>query len=183
MPQNQTRASAALRTDLLLVVFLIALDAVARILPHAPGFLPVAASALFAGRMLRIPGLALVVPVAAMALSSPLLGAEDWRVLLVVYVAIAVPAVAGMWLRKHSGAALTVAAMVACSLIFFAASNFAVWAFSDMYAHTMSGLTQCYVAALPFLDKTVMGDLFWTAVLFGGVWLVQNAPSLARRAL
>jgi len=183
MPQNQTRASAALRTDLLLVVFLIALDAVARILPHAPGFLPVAASALFAGRMLRIPGLALVVPVAAMSLSSPLLGAEDWRVLLVVYVAIAVPAVAGMWLRKHSGAALTVAAMVACSLIFFAASNFAVWAFSDMYAHTMSGLTQCYVAALPFLDKTVMGDLFWTAVLFGGVWLVQNAPSLARRAL
>ncbi|MGC1464269.1 MAG: DUF6580 family putative transport protein [Pseudolabrys sp.] len=183
MPQNQTRASAALRTDLLLVVFLIALDAVARILPHAPGFLPVAASALFAGRMLRIPGLALVVPVAAMTLSSPLLGAEDWRVLLVVYVAIAVPAVAGMWLRKHSGAALTVAAMVACSLIFFAASNFAVWAFSDMYAHTMSGLTQCYVAALPFLDKTVMGDLFWTAVLFGGAWLVQNAPSLARRAL
>jgi uncharacterized protein DUF6580 len=181
MSQNQTRASI-LWTDLALVAFLIAFDAVARLLPHAPGFLPVAASALFAGRMLRIPFLALVVPVAAMALSSPLLGAEDWRVLLVVYAAIAVPALAGMGLRKRSGAALTAAAMVACSLVFFAASNFAVWAFSGMYAHTMNGLAQCYAAALPFLDKTVMGDLFWTAVLFGGAWLVQNVPALSRRA-
>ena len=181
MPQNQTRASI-LWTDLALVVFLIAFDAVARLLPHAPGFLPVAASALFAGRMLRIPFLALIVPVAAMALSSPLLGAEDWRVLLAVYTAIALPALAGMGLRRHSGVTLTVAAMVACSLIFFAASNFAVWAFSSMYAHTMDGLAQCYVAALPFLDKTVMGDLFWTAVLFGGAWLVQNVPALTRRA-
>ncbi len=180
MMPAKTRTSAPLWTDLALVIFLVAFDAVARLLPHAPGFLPVAASALFAGRMLRIPGLAIVVPVAAMALSSPLLGAEDWRILAVIYAAIAVPALAGMWLRKHPGAAMTVAAMVACSLIFFAASNFAVWAFGGMYAHTLDGLAQCYVAALPFLDKTVMGDLFWTAVLFGGAWLVQNAPMLRR---
>ncbi len=35
-------------------------------------------------------------------------------------------------------------------------------------------------AAVP--DKTVLGDLFWTAVLFGGAWLVQHGPALARRA-
>ncbi|HVV61104.1 MAG TPA: DUF6580 family putative transport protein [Pseudolabrys sp.] len=180
MPQNQTRASTPLWTDLALVAFLIAFDVVARLLPHVPGFMPVAASALFAGRMLRIPFLALVVPVAAMALSSPLLGAEDWRVLLVVYAALALPALAGMGLRRHSSAALTVAAMIVCSLVFFAASNFAVWAFGGLYPHTMDGLAQCYVAALPFLDKTVMGDLFWTAVLFGGAWLVQRAPMLRR---
>ena len=52
-----------------------------------------------------------------------------------------------------------------------------------MYPLTWQGLTQCYVAALPFLDKTVLGDLFWTAVLFGGAWLVQHMPSLSRRAL
>ena len=45
------------------------------------------------------------------------------------------------------------------------------------------GLTQCFIAALPFLDKTVLGDLFWTAVLFGGAWLMQHVPSLSRRAL
>ena len=34
-------------------------------------------------------------------------------------------------------------------------------------------------AAVP--RKTVLGDLFWTAVLFGGAWLVQHGPALARR--
>jgi hypothetical protein len=52
-----------------------------------------------------------------------------------------------------------------------------------MYPMTFEGLAQCYLAAVPFLDKTVMGDLFWTAVLFGGAWLVQHGPALARRAL
>jgi hypothetical protein len=75
-----------------------------------------------------------------------------------------------------------VAAMLSCSLIFFVSTNFAVWAFSGMYPPTWQGLTQCYVAALPFLDKTVLGDLFWTAVLFGGVWLAQRVPGLSRRA-
>ncbi|HEX5507884.1 MAG TPA: DUF6580 family putative transport protein, partial [Pseudolabrys sp.] len=112
MMTDKSRAASPLWTDFALVAFLIAFDAVARLLPHAPGFLPVAASALFAGRMLRLPGLAIVVPVAAMALSSPLLGAEDWRILAVVYAAIAVPALAGMWLRKRPGATMTAAAMV-----------------------------------------------------------------------
>jgi hypothetical protein len=29
----------------------------------------------------------------------------------------------------------------------------------------------------------VMGDLFWCAALFGGAWLVQHGPALARRPL
>jgi hypothetical protein len=73
--------------------------------------------------------------------------------------------------------------MVACSLLFFLLSNGAVWAFSGMYSPTWQGLTQCYIAALPFLERTVLGDLFWTAVLFGGAWLVQHRPSVSRRAL
>jgi hypothetical protein len=32
-------------------------------------------------------------------------------------------------------------------------------------------------------DLAFSGDLFWTAVLFGGAWLVQHGPALARRAL
>jgi hypothetical protein len=44
-------------------------------------------------------------------------------------------------------------------------------------------LMACYIAALPFLEKTVLGDLAWTGVLFGGAWLVQHGPALARRSL
>jgi hypothetical protein len=180
MQPNKARAD--LWMDLGLVAFLIAFDVAARLLPHAPGVWPVAASALFAGRMMRMPAFAPVVPLLATALSNFALANDDWRVTLVVYAAICVPALAGMLARRWGGALPVVTAMLSCSLIFFAVTNFAVWAFNGMYPMNFQGLGRCYAAALPFLDKTVIGDLFWTAVLFGGAWLVQHRPTLARRA-
>ena len=178
-----TKARNDLWMDLALVAFLIALCAIARVLPHPYGFLPVAASALFAGRMLHMPALALLVPVAAMLLSGLFIDGDDWRVSAIVYAALAVPALAGIWSRRFSGALPVIGTMVGCSLFFFAASNFAVWLFSGMYPLTAEGLAACYVAALPFLDKTVLGDLFWLGVLSGGAWLIQHNPLIARRSL
>ena len=57
MQPNKTRAD--LWMDLALMAFLIGFDVAARLLPHAPGVWPVAATALFAGRIFRIPALAL----------------------------------------------------------------------------------------------------------------------------
>ena len=180
MQPSKTRAD--LWMDLAMMAFLIGIDVAARLLPHVPGIWPVAATALFAGRTLRIPALALVVPLAATALSNVALPGDDWQVTLVVYGALLVPAVAGIASRRWRGALPVVAAMVSSSLLFFIATNFAVWAFNGMYPMTLDGLVQCYVAALPFLDRTVFGDLLWTAVLFGGAWAVANGPALARRA-
>jgi len=174
---------ADLWMDLLLVAFLIGLNVAARLLPHVPGMWPFAASALFAGRMLRLPVLAVIVPLAAVLLSNVTLAGDDWRITLVVCLAVTLPAFAGMLVRRWPGAVPVVVAMVSCSLIFFVATNFAVWAFSGIYPLTLEGLTQCYVAALPFLDKTVLGDLFWTAVLFGGAWLAHRVPALSGRTL
>jgi hypothetical protein len=178
---QQTRTRADLTSDLALVAFLIGLDVVARLAPHAPGVWPVAASALFAGRMLRVPLLAFVVPLAATVLSNLVLPGDDGRVLLVVAAALCVPAALGM-AGRHWGAARTVAAMIASSLVFFVTTNFAVWAFDGMYPMTLAGLTQCYAAALPFLDRTVFGDLAWCAALFGGAWLVRHGPALLKKA-
>jgi len=178
-----TKTRADLWMDLGLVAFLIALNVVARLLPHAPGFLPVAASGLFAARVLRIPALALLVPVLGMILSDVALPGEDWRIQAVGFAAIAIPALAGMLTRRWRGVLPVVATMVPCSVLFFLLSNGAVWAFGNLYPRTLEGLTQCYIAALPFLEKTVLGDLFWTAALFGGAWLVQHVPALSRRAL
>jgi hypothetical protein len=181
MQPNKARTD--LWMDVALVVFLIGFDVAARLLPHAPGVWPFAASALFAGRMLRLPALAVIVPVAAVLLSNVALAGDDWQVTLVVCAAITLPAFAGMLARRWSGALPVVGAMVSCSLIFFVTTNFAVWAFNGMYPMTWQGLVQCYVAALPFLDKTVLGDLMWTAILFGGAWAVARGPALlAKRA-
>lgn len=57
---------------------------------------------------------------------------------------------------------------------FFVISDFAVWAGSNMYPHTLSGLTACFVAAIPFYRN----DLVSTSIVLG---LAFGVPALLRR--
>jgi hypothetical protein len=44
---------------------------------------------------------------------------------------------------------------------------------------TPSGLVACYVAGLPYFWNTLLGDLVFTGVLFGGFALLERAvPAL-----
>jgi hypothetical protein len=175
---NIRRGAAAIATELPLVACLLTLDVFARLLPHAPNVTPMAATALFAGVIFRSRLIALITPVAAMVLGDLVIGTYDWRVAGVVYVSLALPAIAGMWgrsLRTTRLPLLLVPLALASSVTFFVTTNFAVWSFGGMYADDLAGLLHCYVAALPFLRNGVMGDLFWTAVLFGGWWLIARA--------
>src|SRR5215471_16317484 len=156
--------------ELSLAMGLVGLDIVARLAPHAPNVTPIAASALFAGMVLRSRALALAVPLAAMLVSDLLVGAYDWRVMSVVYAALALPALLGMWGRAWRPVVVLAPLVLSSSLVFFATTNFAVWASSGMYAHDLHGLIHCYVAALPFLQNTVIGDMFWATLLFGSWW-------------
>ncbi len=179
---KSARIPSGLWMDLALVAFLIGLDVVARVAPHHYGFLPVAASALFAGRVLRIPALAPVVPVAAMVLSALALGADDWRISLVVTAAISLPAssascrAAGPASRQRRPSWRPARSLSSRCRISRSGPSAA------LYSLDVAGLTECYVAALPFLQNTVAGDLFWTAVLFGGAWMIQNGAALAGKA-
>lgn len=181
MSPNGSRAQghfqAALRADVLLVAALIALDVVVRVLPHIPNFAPVAATALFAGTVLRTRALALLVPLLALLISDTIIGFDDWRLAVVTYAASTLPALVAFMPRGLRAPGMFVPVMLACSLIFFATTNFAVWAFSGMYPLNPEGLATSYVLALPFLQKTVIGDLCWASVLFGGAWLVRSLPA------
>jgi hypothetical protein len=45
---------------------------------------------------------------------------------------------------------------------------------------TFQGLVTCYVAAIPFFANTLGGNLFYSAVLFGGFALAErNVPVFA----
>jgi hypothetical protein len=157
---------------------LVGLDIVARLLPHAPNFTPVAASAVFAGMVFRSKPLALAVPLAAMLLSDLILGSYDWRVMTVVYASLALPAILAMWGRRFRAPIVLAPVVVSSSLLFFVTTNFAVWAFSGMYPADLGGLIRCYVAALPFLQNTVTGDIAWSAALFGAWWLARRSFSM-----
>jgi hypothetical protein len=165
--------------ELSLTMSLVGLDIVARVAPHAPNVTPIAASAVFAGMVLRSRALALAVPISALLLSDLVAGSYDWRIMGVVYAALALPTLLARWGRARPVVVLA-PLVLSPSLLFFATTNFAVWAFSDMHAHDLHGLVLCYVAALPFLWNTVAGDVLWTTLLFGCWWsakfLLAPAP-------
>jgi hypothetical protein len=163
----------ALAADLLIACGLIALVVAGRLLPHAPNFTPIAASALFAGMVLRSRVLAFAVPVIAMLASDALIGFDDWRVSATVYGSVMLPVLYGLWARPLRRPVALAPLAVSSSLTLFVTSNFAVWAFSGMYAPDLGGLATCYVAALPFLKNAVAGDLLWCIALFGGLWLAR----------
>jgi len=171
---SRMRHSPALWTDLLMIGLLIGLDVAARLLPHAPDFTPVAATALFAASVLRVRALAVLVPIAGMMLGDAMIGFYDWRVLAAVYGTMALPACAACLSDRLRRPLLIVPMLLSSSLIFFLVTNFAVWAFSPLYAANAAGLVKCYVAGLPFLRNMAEGDLFWGLVLFGGYWLLQS---------
>ena len=171
---SRMRNSPALRTDLLVIGLLIGLDVAARLAPHAPDFTPVAATALFAATLVRVRALAVLVPIAGMMLGDAMLGFYDWRVMAAVYGTLALPACAACLSDRLRRPLLIVPMLLSSSLIFFLVTNFAVWAFSPLYAANAAGLVKCYVAGLPFLRNMAEGDLCWGLVLFGGYWLLQN---------
>jgi hypothetical protein len=57
-----------------------------------------------------------------------------------------------------------------------------MWLSSGFYPHTTDGLVACYVAALPFFQNTVAGDLSYTALLFGSFALAERLLPAIRSA-
>ena len=91
----------------------------------------------------------------------------------------------GLWLRNHRGIARTVAATLAGSVLFFIVTNFGVWVSSQVtYPHTLTGLIECYAAAVPFFRNTLAGDLFYVGAMFGLFEFVKKfLPSLSGQSV
>jgi len=152
------------RKQFLIATALVAFVFCSRLLPHPANFAPLTAVAIFSGSLFPR-RFAVFVPVAAAVLSDVFLG--FYNVMPIVWACYLLIALASSrWLKQASilrGASFTVAA----SVFFFATTNLAVWAFSGMYTHNINGLSQCFTLALPFFRNSLLGDLIYTASLFG----------------
>jgi len=153
-------------------ILLAAMAAVARIVPHPWNFWPMIGLGLFAGAKAArgLTGVAAIL--GAMILSDAVLGFHSgmWS----VYLALLLPVWLGRQIRAHQTVANIAAAALGSSFFFFLFTNFVVWVRGNMYAHNLAGLAACYVAAIPFFQNQLLGDVFYTAVLFGGYALLHR---------
>jgi hypothetical protein len=157
---------------LLAILSAILVAAALRLVPHPPNFTPIGAMALFSGAYLGRRGvIAFAAPLGALFLSDLVLG--FYRGMPTVYFSVALVVIIG-WLSLQRVSVLRVgAAAVVSSVLFFAITNFGMWLFSGFYPPTLAGLEACYVAAIPFFQNTVAGDLFYAALLFGGFKIAE----------
>ena len=157
---------------LLALVAIIFGIAMFRVLPHPLNVSPVAAMALFGGAYFADKRLALIIPFAALIASDLIIGFHN--TMIFVYGGFALTVGIGMWIQKRIILTHVAAAAVGSSLLFFVITNFGAWMMNGMYPMTGAGLMQAYVAAIPFFQNSLLGDLFFVAVMFGGYALLQK---------
>jgi len=155
------------------LVGMILAAAVTRLIAHPPNFTPIGALALFGGASFADRRVAFGVPLLALFLGDLVLGFHT--LMPAVYASFALIVFLGFWLRGRRRLVPIAGAALACSLLFFVVTNFAVWAQSGSYEASWQGLVMCYVAAVPFFYNTVMGDATYAVALFAGLALAEHA--------
>ena len=159
------------KNEIITVSIMVAIAAATRFLPHPPNFTAIGGMALFGAATLTNKKLAFLVPIMAMLISDLFIpNGFD----LSVYTAVIVIAAMGLLISNKKGPMPVIVGSISASVIFFAISNFGVWASQAMYTKNAIGLISCFEAAIPFFPNTLAGDLFFSSLLFSSYAIIKK---------
>lgn len=178
------------KSTLVSFVLLIVIASLYRIMPERPlGFAPQIAMALFAGSVIKDRKVSFLLPLLSMLFSDILYEilyqnqlstiAGFYSGQLMNYVLFVGITVIGFSIKKENLLHIFAGSLVGAT-VYFALSNFAVWIGGGLdinnvpYPKTIAGFTNCYIQALPFYKGALMATIFFSAVLFGGYYLVNK---------
>ncbi|MDF1760630.1 MAG: hypothetical protein P1U40_08855 [Coxiellaceae bacterium] len=154
--------------NITVMVLWILIATLGRIVPHLPNMTPLMALSLLAGATLDkkyavsivLVSLLLSDAVLAYLLGYPWLG--GWS--FFVYSGFLTVALVGSRLSLHSKYSKLAMFTVFSSFGYWLWTNLGAWWLS--YAHSLFGLVDCYVLALPFLRNEILGNMLWVVFLF-----------------
>ena len=160
------------------ITLLVVLAALSRLIPHPPNVAPIAGMALFGTAYYSKKYWAYLIPIISMWVSDLILNNVMYSQYfdsfvwfysgsLFSYAAFALIVLMGSITLKKKNVGSVLFSALGASIIFFIVSNLGVWLTSPLYAKSWEGLIACYVVAIPFMQNTLIGDLCYTAVLFG----------------
>ena len=175
------------RSLIISLVLTVFLGAVYRAMPNRPwGFAPQFAIALFAGALfVKDKKWAFAIPLISMFLSDLLYQAlyingltdiqgfytGQWK----NYLLFTSLTCFGFLLRTRKPFQVLMAAL-ASPTAFFLISNFMVWSGGGGLNRpkTFAGLMQCYADAIPFYGNSLIATVVFSAILFGGYYLLNQ---------
>lgn len=153
------------------------------------GFAPQIAMALFAGSAIGDKKLSFILPLLSMFISdvlyqilftnglTSLVGFYPGQ--LTNYILIALVTVIGFGVKKENAGSIIYGSFFGATFYFFL-SNLLVWISggSDIhniaYPKSFAGLAYCYSQAIPFYKASIAATLVFSAILFGGYYLVNR---------
>ena len=129
-----------------------------RFLPHPPNFTPVIAMAfylpIFFG-MWCIPFLLLAFAITDFFIGFHSLLVWTWGSLALISLT-----------SKFSNSILSrLFLSFVGAIIFYIISNFGVWFSGSLYQHSIEGLIQCYIMALPFFTNTLLSTIIFSLLI------------------
>lgn len=176
----------------LVVSGVIIATALTRLIPHPLNFAPIGAISLFGAAYITNRKFAFFVPIVAMFISDLLVNNIIYYSyygsftlftpgFIWVYGSIACIVVLGMIILKKLTLTRIIGSSFLASISFFLISNFGVWLSDPDYPINSAGLLLCYEMALPFFKNTILGDLFYATIMFGGFeFALKKAPVLQK---
>ena len=178
--------------QIVVALLLVALIVAGRLLPHAANFTPVAAVGLFAGVYFRKIWAPLL-PLAGLLISDLFIGGYGVRGMVVVYGSFAltfligkVMARGGLFAKRGRFGSKFVRILggsIVGAVLFFLITNNVFLYTPALYSHDFAGMMASYVAGLPFFRSQIMGDLFYSGVLFGICEVVKILVTTSERKL
>lgn len=158
---------------------------------RAAGFAPQIAMAIFGAAVIRDKRLAFVLPLVSMLLSDVFIeilyqnglmnydgfysGETFFDGQVLNYILLAGLTLVGFWARNLKLSRIATVS-IAAPIIFFLLSNLLVW-MGGAGLHrpqTFEGLVLCYEDGLPFFWKSLEYTVLFSAILFGGYFLLQR---------
>lgn len=181
MPDNTYTMNKQNNSLIPSAALMIGFAAFTRLFPHYPNFTAIGAVAIFGGSVIKDKKLGFLLPLAALFISDVCLQIFTdvkgfyGKGQFFVYGAFMLITWLATYIRKTNFANIAFAC-VWSGLIFFLISNFGQWLWSTLYPKTLQGLAMGYWAGIPFykgeffgsfLLNSIMGNLFYSALLFG----------------
>ncbi len=171
-------------------ILLVVIASIYRIMPGRPlGFAPQIAMALFSGSIVKDKKFSFLLPILSM-LVSDIIYEVLFRVnissvpgfysgQLTNYILFAAVTIIGFIIRKENLLHIAAGSVLGATF-YFVASNFVVWIGGGLgldnlpYAKTWDGLMTCLAAGIPFYKGSLFATLFFSAILFGGYFLINK---------
>jgi hypothetical protein len=162
----------------MLALIIICFGILSRVVVHTPNFTPVLSMAFLGGMYLK-GRQAVIIPLGLMVTSDFIIGL--YPLVYLTWGSIVLISVLGLWLKERKSFMSVFAGSIASAVIFFIVTNFSAWL--TLYPHTIVGLRQCYILAIPFFRGTLVSSVAYSLVFYAGYeWIIKRSQgtSLAR---